>query len=193
MQENADQNNSEYGHFSRDVIAILTKLSKAYDRSSRPEVFCKKGVLRNFAKFTGNYLCQSLFFDKDAGLRPATLLKKRHWHRCFPMNYVKYLRTPFFIEHLWWLLLLYVPSLIIHLLRWSVVLVTAFFRTQKVLLPMREKWRESLNEGGYPRTFLANPSSKVFSSINHKLKFLNKCPLSRRHCLFKVNTWCLYC
>ena len=27
-------------------------------RSSRPEVFCKEGVLRNFAKFTGKHLCQ---------------------------------------------------------------------------------------------------------------------------------------
>ena len=33
-------------------------------RSSRPEVFCQKGVLRNFAKFTGKHLCQSLFFNK---------------------------------------------------------------------------------------------------------------------------------
>ena len=39
------------------------------------------------------------------GLSPATLLKKRLWHRCFPVNFVKFLRTPFFIEHLWWLLL----------------------------------------------------------------------------------------
>ena len=31
-------------------------------RSSRPEVFCEKGVLRNFAKFTGQHLCQSLFY-----------------------------------------------------------------------------------------------------------------------------------
>ena len=31
-------------------------------RSSHPEVFCKKGVLRNFAKFTGKHLCQSFFF-----------------------------------------------------------------------------------------------------------------------------------
>ena len=37
-------------------------------RGSRPEVFCKKGVLRNFAKFTGKHLCQSLFFNKVAGL-----------------------------------------------------------------------------------------------------------------------------
>ena len=38
-------------------------------RSSRPKLFCKKGVLRNFAKFTGKHLCQSLFFNKVAGLR----------------------------------------------------------------------------------------------------------------------------
>ena len=49
-------------------------------RSSRTEVFCKRVVLRNFAKFTAKHLCQSLFFNKVAG-------------------------TPFIIEHLWWLLL----------------------------------------------------------------------------------------
>ena len=37
-------------------------------RSSRPEAFFKKGVLRNFTKFTGKHLCQSLFFNKVAGL-----------------------------------------------------------------------------------------------------------------------------
>ena len=66
---------------------------------------CKKGVLRNFAKFTGKYLCQSLFFNKVAGLRSATLFKKRLWHRCFPLNLAKFLRIPFPTEHLWWLFL----------------------------------------------------------------------------------------
>ena len=28
------------------------------------------------------------------GLRPTTLLKKRLWYRCFPVNFVKFLRTP---------------------------------------------------------------------------------------------------
>ena len=69
-------------------------------RSSRPEVFSKKDVLRNFTKFTGKHLCQSLFFKEVAGLRPATLLKKRPWHRCFPVKFVKFLRTPFFTKHL---------------------------------------------------------------------------------------------
>ena len=59
-------------------------------RSSRPEVFCRKGVLRNFAKFTGKHMCQSLFFNKVERLRPATLLKKRLLHRCFPVNFEKF-------------------------------------------------------------------------------------------------------
>ena len=85
---------------------IFLKCSKSLKpyRRSHPDVFCKKGILRNFTKFTGKHLCQSLFFNKVAGLRPATLLKKRLWHRCFPANFVKFLRTPFFIEHLCWLL-----------------------------------------------------------------------------------------
>ena len=32
------------------------------------------GVLRNFAKLTGKRLCQSLFFNKVAGLRPGLQL-----------------------------------------------------------------------------------------------------------------------
>ena len=64
----------------------------------------KKGVLRNFKKFTGKHRCQSLFFNKVATLTPATLLKKRLWHSCFPVNFVEYLRTPISIEQLWWLL-----------------------------------------------------------------------------------------
>ena len=39
----------------------------------------RKGALRSFAKFTGKHLRQSLFFNKVAGLRPATLLKMRLW------------------------------------------------------------------------------------------------------------------
>ena len=46
-------------------------------------MFYKNGVLRNFTKFTRKYLCQ----------------------RCFPVNFAKSIRTPFFTEHLGWLLL----------------------------------------------------------------------------------------
>ena len=74
-------------------------------RSNRLEVFCKQGVLKFLAKFTGKHQCQSLFFNKVAGLRPAILSKKRLWHKGFPVNFAKFLRTPFFIEHLQRLLL----------------------------------------------------------------------------------------
>ena len=48
-----------------------------WSRSSRPEVFCKKCVLRNFTKFTGKHLCQRL------------------WHTYFSVNFAKFLRTTF--------------------------------------------------------------------------------------------------
>ena len=67
---------------------------KSY-RSSHQRCSVKKGVLRNFKKFTGKHLSQSLIFNKVAGLRPATLLKKRLWHRCFPVNFVELLKTLF--------------------------------------------------------------------------------------------------
>ena len=67
-------------------------------------MFCKKGVPMNFAKFTGKNLCQNLFFNKVAGLRPAALLKTILWHNCFPGNFAKFLRPPFLKEHFQWLL-----------------------------------------------------------------------------------------
>ena len=60
----------------------------------------KRDVLRNFAKFTGKHLSQSLFFNEVAGLGAVILLKKRLWHRCFPLNFAKFLRTPFLTEHI---------------------------------------------------------------------------------------------
>ena len=65
-------------------------------RISHRRSYVKKGVPINFAKFTRKHLCQGLFFNEVGGLRPATLLKKRLWHRCFPANFAKFLRTPFF-------------------------------------------------------------------------------------------------
>ena len=65
------------------------------NRSSHQGCSMKNVLLRNFTKFTGKRLCQSLFFNKVAGLRPATLLKKRLWHSCFPVNFGKFLSTPF--------------------------------------------------------------------------------------------------
>ena len=72
------------------AITIQMTTRRSYQRCS-----VRTGVLRNFAKFTGKHLCQVLFYNKVAGPEPATLLKKRLWHRCFPMNVAKFLRAPF--------------------------------------------------------------------------------------------------
>ena len=58
-----------------------------------------KSVLKNVSKFTGKHLCQSLVFNKVAGL-----LKKRLWHRYFAVNFVKFSRISFYKEYLRWLL-----------------------------------------------------------------------------------------
>ena len=40
---------------------------------------------------------KGLFIETSevAGLRLTTLVKKRLWHRCFSVNFVKFVRTPF--------------------------------------------------------------------------------------------------
>ena len=52
--------------FVRPVVALCDRY---VNRSSRPEVFCKKGILRDFSKLTGKNLCQRLFFNKVVGLQ----------------------------------------------------------------------------------------------------------------------------
>ena len=50
----------------------------------------KKVVLRNFTKFTGKHLCQSLFFNKVPGLGLQLYLKRDSGTG-----------VSFFTEHLW--------------------------------------------------------------------------------------------
>ena len=102
--------NSVFVHFSHNVSSRFNCLNNVFlspvtimwnhnfdkqlnqYRNSRPEVFSKKSVLRNFTNIAGKHLCQGL-------------LKKRLWHRCFPVNFTKFLITSFLTEHLRWLLL----------------------------------------------------------------------------------------
>ena len=54
----------------------------------------RKVVFRNFAKFSGKHLCQSLFLIK-LQLWAYNFIKKRLWHRCFSVDFAKFQRTPF--------------------------------------------------------------------------------------------------
>ena len=66
---------------------------------SSHQCFIKKTVVKNFAIFTGKYLCQSLF-NKVAGLHACNFIKKRHQRRGFPVNIAKFLGTPIIEKHL---------------------------------------------------------------------------------------------
>ena len=77
----------------------MNTIEAVFQRCSIKKVFLE--ILQNSQEFT----CASLFFNKVEGLRPATLIKKKLWYRSFPVNFAKFLRAPFFTEHLRWLLL----------------------------------------------------------------------------------------
>ena len=90
-----DMHKENFFEFSANKSPFITEKAFSHlyifqNRSSHQRCSIKKGVLRNFAKFTGKHLCQSLFLNKVAGL---TLLTKRLWHRCFPENFVKFPST----------------------------------------------------------------------------------------------------
>ena len=70
-------------------------------KSSRPEVFCKKGVLRNFAKFPAKHLRQSLFFNKVVGQAwGLNFIKKETPAQVFSCEFCNIFKNIFSIEHL---------------------------------------------------------------------------------------------
>ena len=69
-----------------------------YPRSSYRRCSVKKGVLRNFAKFTGKHLCQSLLFNKVAGLRPkaCNFIKKEILEQVLSCEFCEISKNTFF-------------------------------------------------------------------------------------------------
>ena len=55
------------------------------------ELFCKKGVLRNFENFTGKHLCWSFFLKELQEV--CNFIKSRLRHRSYPEERTKFLRT----------------------------------------------------------------------------------------------------
>ena len=75
---------------------LQNKLRNRLALKQPPEVFYNKSRSQKFHKIHRKTpVPESLFFNKVAGLRPATLLKKKLWHSCFPVNFAEFLRAPF--------------------------------------------------------------------------------------------------
>ena len=64
-----------------NVVSLNRQILRFLSTKQPMELFYKQGVLKNSPKFT----------EKQ---RPATLLKKRLWHRYFPLNFPEISRTP---------------------------------------------------------------------------------------------------
>ena len=71
--------------------------------SSHRRYSMKKGVLKNFTKFTGKHLCESLFFNKDADLRPeaCNFIEKETLAQVVSCEFCEISKNTFFTEHLW--------------------------------------------------------------------------------------------
>ena len=81
--------------FSQNISGRLPLVWKGYlcvtvvmdnTRSSHRRCSVKKAGLKNFRNFIGNHLCWSLFL--------IVCRKKRLQHRCFPVKFAKFVRTP---------------------------------------------------------------------------------------------------
>ena len=65
--------------YKKGFLKNSSKFTNKHKKQSSGVVM-SKDILTNFAKFTGNHLCQSLFFNKVAGWRPEAV-RSSHW-RC---------------------------------------------------------------------------------------------------------------
>ena len=135
-------------------IFTFLVLLRCFCRSSHRRCFVRKSILRNLAKFAEKHLCQ--------GLRPVTLLKKRLWHRCFPVNFCKISKNTFFTEHVWATATTF--EVFAYLLSWNYTLtfmllrlkIASFKTSLKINVVKLHSFVPSVNIGQRLRTKLFN-------------------------------------
>ena len=81
-----------------NLCKAFKRYRKYIQKIQLTEAFCKKGVLRNFAKFTGKQLRQSLFLIKQA--EAWNVINKETPAQVFSCEFNKISKNIFFIEHL---------------------------------------------------------------------------------------------
>ena len=83
-------------HFHIESLLHFQKKS-AIIKNSQPEVFCQKGVFKNLANFTRKHLCQSIFFNNAAGLRPEAynFIKKETLAQVFSCEFCEIFKNTF--------------------------------------------------------------------------------------------------
>ena len=68
--------------------------SPGFVQKQPPKMFCKKRCSQKYRKFHRKTPVLESLFNNIAGLQACDFIKKILQHRCFPMKFVKFLRTP---------------------------------------------------------------------------------------------------
>ena len=89
------KNNSSVMGLILDQCNGKIKLITHYAVHLELEVLYEKRCSQKFLKIQRKTPVPESLFNKVAGLRLTTFLKKTLWYRCFPVNFAKFLRTPF--------------------------------------------------------------------------------------------------
>ena len=90
-----------------EIVLVSGLILHSIEKKQLPEVFFKKKVFLEISQNPQDNTCVRVsFLIKLRVCWSATLLRKILSRRCFPVNFVKFLRRPFYKEHLWWLLLI---------------------------------------------------------------------------------------
>ena len=157
-------------------------------RSSHRRCSIKKGVLKNFAKFTRKHLCQRLFFDKVADL--ACNFIKKTPTQVFFCEYCEILKNTFFTEHLretayehlklmnpellckWYLNFMLICLILqLSLLVWAKNIVFLCFMDLNVSWIWRWWW---LNNGIWLKKVNGAFLQKLFLKLRHSSRKLSK-------------------
>ena len=85
-------------------VLIIPPESSAFQRETTTRGVLWKKVFLEISKNSQENTCAKVSFLIKLQAY-CNFIKKRLWHRCFPVNFAKFLRTPFLTKHLRWLLL----------------------------------------------------------------------------------------
>ena len=87
-------------HSPFQTLGSVASYDYHYFCSSRWQFSKEKSILPNQKQLFADLPLNTESVAQRCCLRPATLLNKRLWHRCFP-EFCKIFKNIFFAEHLW--------------------------------------------------------------------------------------------
>ena len=110
----------------KTLVPFFLQKNRSENAFLKPTVNCRKSIEKKInviqtEAFVQRCSVKEVFLKVSQNLQEKTfarvsflinlvastwnVIKKRPWHRCFPVSYAKLLRTPFLTQHVQWLLL----------------------------------------------------------------------------------------